>query len=119
LYGLSPMNDEVRIICPDNIPAESYAEIDSWNVENQCFTVKKPTMDNLPVFRLLVVPEAVTANKPGFAYPGGLRAVTKASGEVVNAGNTIGTGKNSWEAREGDGGSFFAMNSDLAARCVV
>ncbi len=101
-----------RVVCTMNIPAKSFAEVGAYS--SQKLTVTKPNEDNVAV---VIVPEAVNANKVGLAHVGGIHVIERA--ETIYPGNRVGAKTGSWLAKKGGGGKFLVLGvlgNDLIVR---
>jgi len=103
-------SDTIRVTCSSEIPACSLAVIDSYSKSDHCFTVSKPTADNISPEQLVIVPELVPANAIGIAYKNGVHVVEQTSGETIAAGDYVGTDANAWTAIKGEG--FYVVDVD-------
>ncbi len=95
--------DTVLIHTTVEIPAKSFAVLDSYDDTNHYFIVTKPNADNMSSSKVVVVPELIAANKAGIAYIGGIHVVLMTGGESIAAGDMVGTDENEWTAIEGVG----------------
>lgn len=92
------MRVDYRAICNVEVPANSFAKIESWSESDQRLTISKPDEVNLPFAKVVAVPKALAANKPGIVQTDGIFVVEKESGETISKGNLVGTGKDKWGA---------------------
>jgi len=86
----------MRGVCSQEVPANSFAEIVSWDQANQYFNIRKPSRNNLPFAKTVIVSKLMPPNTPGIIYLDGIHHVKK-SGTVVQW-DKVGTVKDSWEA---------------------
>lgn len=102
-YLTSRVPDLITVHTTVEIPAKSFAKLDSFDNTNDYFNVSKPDADNIPAEQVVIVPELIPANKTGVAYIGGIHVVLKTAGETIAAGDVVGTDDAQWTAINGSG----------------
>ncbi len=94
-----------------------YKRVNSWDESSQSFVANKPNEDNLPFSRVAIIPKAISVNKPGLGYTGGIHTVEK-TGTVVK-GTKVGTKAGNWQAQRHTDSSFHVIeviDNDLVVR---
>lgn len=109
----------IRVKAGVNVPAGSLAKIGTYDVSGQFFNITKPNADNIDFDQVVIIPSALTADKPGLGYIKGIHVIQKTAGETIVAGDLVGTDTNEWTAIKLDTGPLKVLhtsNSNLAVR---